>query len=1161
MKHRHIQGTRVTYLLLFLLTILPAAYAQLDPTPVIASWRFDTATDGLNDSANSYDLSNVGTTVATGIINEGRLLSGDQHYLSTSDNSAFSFTDGNDIPFSISLWVRLNDTTPADQNTLISKKDRTDGNEEWQVHVTTDGYVTFVLEDGDGTGNLNCADTSASFSDTGWHHVLVTYDGSEIFSGLEIYVDGADISCSQSLGGSYDGMADEDTPVRLGAGSSSGTIERELIGYLDEITVWSGVELNATEASLLNNSGFGNQYPFPDLGEPEAAIYATNRLTLINISSFNATLEDYSLWYTSLEEKGFVDDSLQLLYDLPKNLTDFSPYTTQYNFTTVSSAYYVYVSGHNNSGYLQIDNSTDYVATDATASTIWNINSTTISVVYDPSDDDGYLVSSRDSSAGAYSLWSNNDQISLFRGTSPVATCATECDAAISAGGENRYHLVVVTNGTNGTFYMDGAQIYSETFSYSDSTWDATKGVRIGKRAGAGSGGMTGRFYSVQMYNKTLSAAEVSTLYEDTYYPWQRTYHSGITTTYNVSYPTSIEGPMNLSTLHDHHWNVSNLVQVKQYTSNFSFISNTTAYPQMLVTNRWNTSLLYRVNASLNGTIYRTTNGTLYFPLVNYTSLIELRVADHLRLNVSVDLHENQVITNSSVYQSITDLTAVQKVSSSTLSTWNFTSPYGSDSASGGILRIYPNIGAFTIGFTAAGAGYWPQSQSVTFGNVSSYQFNVTRNKLNITAQDLAGNPINSFSINITRLSEDYIHSEINVTTDGTAAFDILNGTYTISIYDSDYALASDTLTINTSEFIYNFTLLTTNTFNITFYDEVTKQILDSGNTSFEIISDTFANNYTTTNGTLQISLLTPETYTLRYSNDQGYPERFNWFNLTNGSFNNIDLYLLQASSITNVTVFVFDENNQEVEGAQVRSLRYHIGSNSYILQEIVHTDFEGKNTMKIDLFTEYYKFLVYYGNELKLTTSPSYVTDTELTFSIVLASPVGERFETYNDLDYSLSFNNLTNNFVYTFSDPSAMASRGCLYVYVLGTTSNTLHNSSCSLGSTGSIVLGITQVNGTVYRADGYITVNGDDEYMGSLTQEFGQEKIGGPEGAFYVWLLCVLFMFVGIYSMAYALILFPLPLALGAYLQIINIPMWVAMGVYLMALVIAVMISKRT
>lgn len=578
--------------------------------------------------------------------------------------------------------------------------------------------------------------------------------------------------------------------------------------------------------------------------------------------------------------------------------------------------------------------------------------------------------------------------------------------------------------------------------------------------------------------------------------------------------------------------------------------------------NAFNNSNLQNFNVTNSeGSTFTTSNGVL--KVFYNSSWHNLTLAKDGYLSRYITDHNTSNNLSAALWVNELNVTAAKLFEGSAITSFNATlGSVVNNSDAGGIAYFYPNGETYSLSLVAA--GYWSRDYSVTFGTetYTNFQANLSTFQLNVTA-DFFGSGINTFTTTISRLDGDYTQDESLNTTTGTTQYYIEPGTYNISIVADGYAFAYETITLNNTETFHqlNFSLLQTNSFNITFYDEELYTLIDDATITFELISTTFSANYTTTNGTLELNLLTPESYTLRYSGNPDYPQRFNYFVLTNGTYNELSFYLLNTSSATTVTATVYDENNLVVEDAQIKSLRYDINTNSYILQEIVSTNFEGEATMSLQLNTEYYKFIVLYNNEVKLETSPTYITETSLTFSIVLTALAGEDYFTYEGISTDIYYNNNTGNFVYTYDDVSNTASRGCMYVYSVVNTKETLYNSSCANTASGSIVLGIEGVNGTTYRADGYVTISGTDQYTGSASATFGTPStINTQADALGLWLLMVLFMFVGIFNLTLALLLTPLPLFLGSLLGMLNIPLWATGGLYLMALILAVVLSRR-
>lgn len=428
--------------------------------------------------------------------------------------------------------------------------------------------------------------------------------------------------------------------------------------------------------------------------------------------------------------------------------------------------------------------------------------------------------------------------------------------------------------------------------------------------------------------------------------------------------------------------------------------------------------------------------------------------------------------------------------------------------------------------------------------------------RMNITVFAINGTQINTFELSNPERTLNTTTGEIYYWTNATK-------TLNISIDAPGYALDWALINFTSGSFgAYNFSLYTTNSIMFYFRDEETNNLVN--NVSIELISDPFSNNYSTTNGTLYIDLLSPATYTMRYTGtDGGYFERFYYFTLTNRTFNNLTLYLLSNSTGSEVRATVYDENNFEVEDAYIKVLRYDLDSNSYKLVEIAKTNFEGQTNLHLVLNDEFYEFIIEFpfGTVNKIT-SPTYIYETSLTFQIVADSEVGERFYKSQDITYDLSFNNATNNFRLTYSDANNVVSKACLKVWKISATKKTPYNTSCLNSPSGTILLGVANTTGAVYNAQAFAYFSNPAYYLTGLTHAFEEVAIAGLYGLFLIFILTLIFAVgIGWWSKSLALILTPLPLMMGSILNIIDISIGMCISIEIICVIIAYWISRRT
>jgi len=196
--------------------------------PPIAYWKFDEgygatvhdfSGNGYNGTASSSD-SGDNTSVTemwdlNGKYNRAMEFDGEDDYVEISDNDIFSFTagGGDDLPFSIGLWVKHSDDGDALYTpTFISKSNGV--NYEWEFGTSVDGLLRFIVIDSttDWIGRSCSYDYLQEFSNK-WIYLSATYDGSNDPSGIKIYLNGKRIDDTDDNKDSYVGMSNLSIPV------------------------------------------------------------------------------------------------------------------------------------------------------------------------------------------------------------------------------------------------------------------------------------------------------------------------------------------------------------------------------------------------------------------------------------------------------------------------------------------------------------------------------------------------------------------------------------------------------------------------------------------------------------------------------------------------------------------------------------------------------------------------------------------------------------------------------------------------------------------------------------------------------------------------------------------------------------------------------------
>jgi len=159
-------------------------------------------------------------------------------------NFDFSRTDS----FSVAAWVNI--TGGAGDDFIIGKRaGLAAGNSGWSLSITSCGFIKLDL--GNGTTEFTSGVSSTNLRDCNWHFIVGTYDGSEIDTGLRLFVDG--VGKITGSGTSITGTTTNNCVVTVGA-SSGGT--EDLTGLVDCVRVWNK-ELTSDEVLGLYEGTFG----------------------------------------------------------------------------------------------------------------------------------------------------------------------------------------------------------------------------------------------------------------------------------------------------------------------------------------------------------------------------------------------------------------------------------------------------------------------------------------------------------------------------------------------------------------------------------------------------------------------------------------------------------------------------------------------------------------------------------------------------------------------------------------------------------------------------------------------------------------------------------------------------------------------------------------
>ncbi len=210
---------------------------------LIAYWKME---GNSNDSVNAHNGVDTSITYSTinGKIDKGSYNAGGGT-ISISHNADLNFTTA----FTISFWFKATSNAQF-QTYILSKLNAAASDNNWSILYE---YVNDTIEfyAGGYSGSAPRTGSGILVSDTNYHHIVYTYDGST----WEGYKDGTNIfsvskTFSLATGGSNN----------LWMFTFNGT-SNKVNASIDEIGLWNR-KITSAEVTELYNNNNGKQYPF-----------------------------------------------------------------------------------------------------------------------------------------------------------------------------------------------------------------------------------------------------------------------------------------------------------------------------------------------------------------------------------------------------------------------------------------------------------------------------------------------------------------------------------------------------------------------------------------------------------------------------------------------------------------------------------------------------------------------------------------------------------------------------------------------------------------------------------------------------------------------------------------------------------------------------------
>lgn len=151
------------------------------------------------------------------------------------------------VPFSFVSWFK----TAAAGGALVARRTGSPTFKGYEINNTS-GQIGFNMSNNNGTGNrMVIRTTGATFADGDWHHLVVTYDGSSLASGVTIYIAGVSEALDAPLFDALVASSASSNNLNLASRNNG---ENLWNGKLDESAMWN-IELTAAQVTEAYNGG------------------------------------------------------------------------------------------------------------------------------------------------------------------------------------------------------------------------------------------------------------------------------------------------------------------------------------------------------------------------------------------------------------------------------------------------------------------------------------------------------------------------------------------------------------------------------------------------------------------------------------------------------------------------------------------------------------------------------------------------------------------------------------------------------------------------------------------------------------------------------------------------------------------------------------------
>jgi hypothetical protein len=213
---------------------------------LLAYYKLDE--DVLDYGPNEYDGTNSGVSFATGQVNNaGDFEESESDYISIGNISGLNFSGSTSL--SISFWIKM-ESSVADMS-ILSKRNHVSPFEGWEVFITSTNKIRFSIGSNNTTDKLEVESTN-TITDSTWTHVIITYNGSQLPSGVNIYINNTVESSLTTIQNNFTGDSSNSYNASIGSRNNTTTF---FDGLLDEVRIYNSVLTPSEREDIYNFNG------------------------------------------------------------------------------------------------------------------------------------------------------------------------------------------------------------------------------------------------------------------------------------------------------------------------------------------------------------------------------------------------------------------------------------------------------------------------------------------------------------------------------------------------------------------------------------------------------------------------------------------------------------------------------------------------------------------------------------------------------------------------------------------------------------------------------------------------------------------------------------------------------------------------------------------